>query len=189
LSATTTLVVVDDFLDDPDAVRALALRQTYVKFVSSGLRSELCFLDVAPYRAAFERSIGRPITGWDDNAANGRFQYCTADDPVVIHCDSQRWAAVLFLSPDAPFAAGLSLYRSRATGVRRPARHRPLMDATLGNGAQYDRTRWEEIDRVGNLYNRLVIWDAEVVHSASAYFGEHLENARLFQVFFFDVGS
>ena len=187
MTATTTLIVVDDFLDDPDSVRALALRQPYVKFVSSGLRSERCFLDVAPYRDAFERLIARRITSWEDNPANGRFQYCTADDTVVIHCDSQRWAAVLFLSPDAPFEAGLSLHRSRATGVRRPARQRELIQATLGDGAQYDRTRWEEIDRVGNLYNRLVIWDAEVVHSASAYFGEHLDDARLFQVFFFDA--
>jgi hypothetical protein len=34
------IVVVDDFLDDPDAVRQLALRQRFVKMHSAGLRTE-----------------------------------------------------------------------------------------------------------------------------------------------------
>ena len=45
----------------------------------------------------------------------------------------------------------------------------------------------EEVDRVANIYNRLVLFDAHLAHGASAYFGDRLENARLFQNFFFNI--
>ena len=61
------------------------------------------------------------------------------------------------------------------------------MALTFGADAEFDREYWEEIDRVANLYNRLVLFDAHMAHGASAYFGDRLENARLFQNFFFDT--
>jgi hypothetical protein len=61
------------------------------------------------------------------------------------------------------------------------------MRLTFGDGAELDRSRWEEVDRVANLYNRLVLFDAHLAHGASAYFGDRLESARLFQNFFFNV--
>ena len=46
----------------------------------------------------------------------------------------------------------------------------------------YDRDKWEEIDRIGNVYNRCVIFDANRYHCATQYTGD-----RLFQEFFFDI--
>ena len=50
-----------------------------------------------------------------------------------------------------------------------------------------DGTKWEEIDRIGNKYNRLAIWDAKLIHAASQYFGKNLNDSRLFHMFFFDI--
>ena len=50
------------------------------------------------------------------------------------------------------------------------------MRLTFGDGAEFDRNRWEELDRVANLYNRLVLFDAHLAHGASAYFGNTLAN-------------
>lgn len=50
-----------------------------------------------------------------------------------------------------------------------------------------DGTSFEPVDVVGNVYNRLVIFDASCIHSASQYFGTVKENARLWQMFFFDT--
>ena len=36
------------------------------------------------------------------------------------------------------------------------------------------------------MFNRLVIWDAHLIHSATDYFGHSPETGRLFQMFFFD---
>ena len=50
-----------------------------------------------------------------------------------------------------------------------------------------DSTKWEEIDRIGNKFNRLAIWDARLIHAASQYFGQNVYDSRLFHMFFFDV--
>lgn len=184
---TPQLVVLDDFLADPDAVRAIALAQRFVKMHSAGVRTMEQFLHLAPYRQEFSRLLGRELTNWDDNDANGRFQGCFASDAIPYHSDSQSYAGVLFLTPGAPIGAGLSFFRGRASGLRRRSPDADLMRLTFGDGAEFDRSRWEEVDRVANLYNRLVLFDAHLAHGASAYFGDRLENARLLQNFFFNV--
>jgi hypothetical protein len=181
------IVVVDDFLKDPDAVRAVALAERFVKMHSAGLRTRASFVHLAAYREEFERLLGRPLTNWDDNDANGRFQCCFASDAIPYHSDSQSYAGVLFLTPDAPIEAGLSFFRSRASGLRRRSRDPDLMAKTFGGGAEFDKNCWDEIDRVANIYNRLVLFDAHLAHGASAYFGDTIENGRLFQNFFFDI--
>jgi hypothetical protein len=182
-----TVMVVDDFLADPDAVRAIALAEPFVKMHSAGLRTNRQFLHVAPYRESIEQLLGRKLTNWDDNDANGRFQCCFATDAIPYHSDSQSYAGVLFLTPNAPPEAGLSFFSGRSTGLRRRSPDPDLMARTFGGGAEFDRSRWDEVDRVANLYNRLVLFDAHLAHGASAYFGDRLENARLFQNFFFNI--
>lgn len=186
-NAHPQIIAVDDFLSDPDDVRATALAQPFVKMHSAGLRTEERFLHLAPYRERFEELLGHALTHWDDNAANGRFQVCFASDAIPYHSDSQSYAGVLFLTPDAPLEAGLSFFRGRRSGLRRRSNDAALMALTFGSDAEFDREHWEEIDRISNIYNRLVLFDAHLAHGASAYFGDRLENARLFQNFFFDV--
>ena len=186
-SGAPQILVVDDFLDDPDGVRAVALAQPFVKMHSAGLRTEAQFLHLAPYRQRIGGLLGCALTNWDDNDANGRFQCCFAADAIPYHSDSQSYAGVLFLTPGAPIEAGVSFFRGRLSGLRRRSADAELMRKTFGRDAEFDRSRWEEIDRVGNLYNRMVLFDAHLAHGASAYFGDRIENARLFQNFFFNV--
>ena len=51
----------------------------------------------------------------------------------------------------------------------------------------YDKTQFEKVDDVGNVYNRLVIFNSSNLHAATGYFGDAIENARFFHLFFFDV--
>lgn len=181
----TSLVVVDDFLERPDKVRSEALRLSYAPNLAGyrGQRSEAPAL--APYREAFEKLLGRPITKWD-HEVNGAFQWAGAEDLVVYHCDTQSYAGVLYLTPDAPPDCGTSFFRSRVTGaLRDPGSLSEL--ANIFSRGHFDRTAFEEVDRVGNVFNRLVLWDAKLLHAASGYFGSTLETARLFQLFFFDA--
>jgi hypothetical protein len=182
-----TIIVADEFLNDPDSVRVLALQQKFVKMHSAGVRTEARFLHVAPFREEFERILGRSLTNWDDNLANGRFQCCFASDAIPYHSDSQSFAGVLFLTPDAPIEAGISFFRGRLGGLRRRSSDPRLMELTFGGGAEFDRGRWEVIDSIGNIYNRLVLFDAHLAHGASAYFGSTIFDGRLFQNFFFNL--
>lgn len=44
----------------------------------------------------------------------------------------------------------------------------------------------ETFDSIGNVYNRLVIFNAQYIHGVTEYFGEDINNSRLFQLFFFN---
>jgi hypothetical protein len=50
-----------------------------------------------------------------------------------------------------------------------------------------DLTKWELVDQVGNVFNRLVLFDANRYHMSMDYFGDSSSNGRLFQVFFFST--
>jgi len=183
--AHPTLVIVDDFLPDPSGVRALALQQSFLKMGSAGKRSAARFHHMVD-PAVFETALHRRITDWEEQPINGRFQVCTAEDPIVYHSDDQSHAGVLFLTPGAPTESGLTLVRSRRTGARRPPQDEERVRTTF-DGTLYDVTAWETVDKIGNVYNRLVLWDARLIHAASCYFGTKLEDARLFWMFFFNA--
>jgi hypothetical protein len=50
-----------------------------------------------------------------------------------------------------------------------------------------DYTKWEMVDRVGNVFNRLIMYRADNYHVSLDYFGKDLNDGRLFQVFFFNT--
>jgi Family of unknown function (DUF6445) len=201
---TPSMIVVDDFFRNPDEVRALALAQEYGSDLQfyKGLRTHERFL--WPHlREEFERLLGRPVTGWLGHGANGVFQQTGNNDPLVWHHDSQGFAAAAYLTPDASPGTGTSFWRDRTYGCRRKPTH-PLESVRLGSpetvaaaeAVVYDpynfvhAENWELVESVAGLYNRLVIWDASLIHSATSYsefFEGRLTETRLVQLFFFDA--
>lgn len=179
------LFVVDNFYSNPDEVRNYALTQVEyeedIRFYK-GLRSKTTYRPVG-IKQAFENIIGQPITVWDEHCYNGVFQIVRASDPQVYHYDLQRWAAMIYLSPHIPAQSGTRTHRSLINGSRH--QFDPGVDAAF-NGDFYDSTKWEIVDSVGGIYNRLVIMDAQAVHSAGPYFGNDMATGRLTHLFFFD---
>lgn len=180
------LWVVDNFYQDPHAVREYALQQEFEKDVHyyKGNRTRNQYI-VPGTKEAFEKIIGRKITNWTEtHGMCGRFQYCTAEDDLVYHCDSQTLAGMVYLTPDAPFSCGTSLFAHKRTGLRN---ENDFGDVNVfGETGFYDRTKFELVDTAGNVFNRLVLFDAKCIHSANEYFGTTKENSRLFHLFFFD---
>lgn len=183
-----SVIVVDDFYNDPDQVRALALAQNFAPDIRyhKGQRTASKF--IAPgTKQLFESLLGRRITRWTEYEYNGVFQYCTAEDPLVYHSDVQSYAAAVYLSPNAPVECGTSFYRSKAYPDIRRTNTTDDNYGEVFKGGYYDKTKFEHVDTVGNIYNRLVVWDARLIHSASQYFGTTKEDSRLFHLFFFDI--
>ncbi len=183
------LWIVDDFYADPMAVREFALAQDYSEggigrgYIGRRTTGRFLFLGI---KERFEEIMGMPISGWEDHGMNGRFQVAWSGEPLVYHCDSQRFAGMLFLTPDAPFQTGTTLYANRRTRAR--SFDDPGWDDAWKNGNHLDRTPFETVDVAGNVFNRLVIFDGSCIHSASEYFGQSMEDARLWHMFFFDAG-
>jgi hypothetical protein len=191
------IVVIDGFYEKPDEIRSLALAQRYSPSqYHKGKRTREQFL-FPGLKERFEGALQRKIVNWENHAMNGVFQTCIAGDPLVIHSDIQTHAAVIYLTPDADPSTGTSFYRSKAYPLDRVpdeassaayGKTAGEIEHAMYYGKLFDFTAWTRIDQVGNVYNRLVLWNGKKVHSASAYFGHELANSRLFQIFFFDCG-
>ncbi len=135
-------------------------------------------------KESFESILNCKIKDWTKYGINGCFQYCIGGDQLVYHVDQQEYAGIIFLTPDAPPQTGTSFYRSKNT--KKMKLQELDSDIVFKNG-YLDSTEFEVVDVVGNVYNRLVLFDSKMFHAASTYFGTNLENGRLFQLFFFDL--
>lgn len=180
------LIVVDDFLSNPDEVRSFALSCTYEQSSDyyKGRRTHEQYLS-DELKLEFQDLLGRKIVSWEDQPMNGRFQFCTPHDPLVYHQDLQEYAGLLFLTPNAPLGTGTSFYRSRCSGLRVPTTKGEI-DSTFSGGF-FDSTNFDLVDSVGNVYNRLVLFHSKQIHAASCYFGQDIFDSRLFQIFFFST--
>ena len=183
--------VVDNFYKDPDEVRSFGLSRDYHiggigrGYIGNRTHEQFLFPGL---KERFENIMGKKITKWEEHGMNGRFQYCWSGQPQVWHCDSQMWGGMIYLTPDAPYECGTTLYAHK--GNRARTFHDEGFDVewkgTEGD-PHLDGTRFEPVDVFGNVYNRLVIFDASCIHSSSGYFGTVKENCRFWQMFFFDA--
>lgn len=178
------LFVVDNFYSNPDEIRNFALNNvTYKEDLRwyKGLRSEQTY--IAPgTKQAFESILGESIS-FDGHGFNGVFQITRSSDPQVYHFDIQKWAAMIYLTPDAPLQSGTRTHMSKINGTKHSSD--PNVDDAF-KGDFFDSTKFELVDNAANIYNRLVIMDARSIHSAGPYFGQTPETGRLIHLFFFD---
>ena len=182
------LIVIDDFYQNPNQVREFALGQEFSvtgnfpgkrtrSFLSDGIKESI-------QSVIFK--FGGNVTNWfegeDGSGYSGAFQLCTSQDRTWIHGDYyNKWAGVCYLNPDAPVSGGTALYRYKETGDR-------ISEPGKNTGYDsYDYTKWEVVDRVGNIYNRLILYPGHLYHASVDYFGNDIHSGRLFQTFFFDT--
>lgn len=106
------------------------------------------------------------------------------------HTDSRklcRYAAVIYLTPQPEPGGGTSFYRLRypngALGgnICSPP-HANLREALGVKGLPLEA--WQEETRVENKFNRMLLYRANMVHSASSYFGFDHAEKRMTAVFF-----
>ena len=106
------------------------------------------------------------------------------------HTDARslcRYAGVLYLTPGAPEDCGTSFYRQRLPNgqlggntVNKP--HDNLVQA-LGSRFVPPDSFVEDV-RIPNRFNRLIVYSATMIHSATAYCGSVLADERMAAVFF-----
>jgi Family of unknown function (DUF6445) len=179
-------LVVDQFYKDPDQVRSFALSQEFISHPQfhKGKRTDQVFR-FEGIKEKIEYYMNRKIKDWNAYGVNGCFQTCIAGDQLVYHYDTQDYAAIIFLTPDAPPGSGTSFYRSKYTKETKISEN--ANTGVIFKNGFLDSTQFELVDQVGNIYNRLVIFNSRMIHAASCYFGTNDENGRLFQMFFFDL--
>lgn len=187
------MISVADFYSNVDEVRQFAMEQEYYEEPHHypGKRTNPFLNDSTK---EIIQDIIKPFAGNVTNwgTISGSFQYTTAVDRSWIHTDgTTMWAGVLYLTPDAPLSAGTGMFRHKASGLNGWvfAHHteEENMNIPLYSTDYYDYTKWDLVDKIGNVYNRLILYRGDLFHVSLDYFGKDLNDGRLFQTFFFDT--
>ncbi|AYV85476.1 MAG: hypothetical protein Satyrvirus18_13 [Satyrvirus sp.] len=177
-----TIIVVDNFYENPNEMREMALKDEFnVKGNYPGGRTRS--YATSEMKARFEMIIGKKITYWPDGY-NGSFQYTTSENKSWIHRDSTDYSAVIYLTPNCPPNSGTVLYRHLETGKQYT--NNDFEEKILNNDAN-NELAWEQIDVVGNIYNRCILFNGKCSHKSNVYFGTNKYDGRLFQTFFFNT--
>lgn len=183
------LIVVDNFYTNVDATRQYILSTDFdVTGNYPGMRTKSYATD--QIKSMFEDILQKKITHWPSEY-NGSFQYTTKNMDSWIHRDRTRYAAILYLTPDAPVSSGTGFFKHKKTGIETLDDYNkltPELKAEVdSDGNKMDK--WDMVDLVGNKYNRLIIFNGYRNHRSMEYFGTNKFNGRLFQVWFFDVND
>lgn len=185
VSRPPEIVVIDDFLENPIAMRRFAMEQEFsVTGNYPGVRTRS--FKTAELKARFEKLVGARITYWPDEY-NGAFQWTDGDTRQSwIHRDLTDYAALIYLTPNAPLDSGTTFYRHKWTGLESVPEGDTRNEARLNDDSQR-LSEWDVVDVVANKFNRLVMFNGRRSHMSTRYFGKGLETGRLFQTFFFNV--
>jgi hypothetical protein len=191
----SSLIVVDNFFDDPDMIRNSALSvsydfiSTYPGMRSSGVNQEQSL----KLKEKFEKILNIPITRWDlfdgDNKKhmNTCYQICLESDTTWVHHDFTDWAAVVYLTPDADPESGTGLFTHTASGIDQWNKDDITTDFNSSSDTR-ELDKWQLTAEIKNKYNRLILYRGNYYHrSMKPGFGNNYINGRLTQVFFFDA--
>jgi len=188
-----TSITIDNFYNNPDEVRDYVLTQDFnITGNFPGKRTEPILNESTTEYISKLISYEGKVDWANNKEYNGSFQYTTKNDTSWIHADEyNHWAGVLYLTPNAPLNSGTGIFKHKEAGLYKiPRMIDGSIDRELTNKIYNDAgdiSKWELVNYIGNVYNRLVIYQGDLFHTSLKYFGNNLEDGRLFQTFFFDT--
>ncbi len=175
------VIIIENFYDNPDEIREMVLKENFnVKGNYPGQRTKSIM--IGNMKEKFESIIGRKITYWPDEY-NGSFQYVLENDKSWIHRDKTDWSAIVFLTPNAPTNGGTKTFIHKESGLTYANTNE---EEIYLNQSANNEGDWYLLDKLGNIYNRCIMFRGRKSHISDKYFGTELKNARLFQTFFFN---
>lgn len=193
------LLVKDDFYSNPELVRRAAKEAEYYEPEhATGFRSKAVYHEPG-VKQKLEKILGIKINRWDTDPIqeNGVFYQGFSGgkrkEIPGVHSDEpyNDITAVVYLTPDLPFNCGTSLWMHKKSRLFDPAmpgdaRRLKTRLSELREQLERDskvRQKWEEVDRVGYRFNRMVAYPSGIFHSATNHYGGNNLNGRLYQTF------
>jgi predicted O-methyltransferase YrrM len=192
------LIVIDNFYKNPHETRKYILTQEFsVRGNYPGQRTvSYATQHLKDIIQGYVMPFGGKITDFpipdennnsNANIYNGSFQYTTSRDRSWVHIDGyNNWGGVLYMTPNAPLSSGTAFYKFN-DGSECQRDQDILENKTDTDTYSQDMTKWQLVDRAGNVFNRLILFNSKRFHMSMDYFGDSKENGRLFQVFFFST--
>ena len=194
-----SLTIIDNFYDEPDLVREVALTcDYYPEKVSKGFPH-----GNAPWSGKMSKDAHSPA--WIDAVVSkhlhknlrqmrqldsGKFRISKEEGQQgmfdnVVHADSSEniyYAGVLYLSKDQESTPGTLFYKQNSTGLDRLLSIDQLNTLVL-NEEDKDINQWTMHTSSNVIYNRLLIYPAHKFHGIGHCFGSTDDTARIVQIF------
>ncbi len=197
-----SLIVIDDFYPDPEAVREAALGYAYPEGSGPrtfpGRNSRQKHLPQGMDQAV-SQVIGARVAG-DPNpeTTHGKFRITLAADAsrYLVHADPTLldWVGVVYLNPPEQARGGTAFFRHKGLDSDRTpltreelAAYGPSSVSELLRQEGNDPDKWEHTMTVPMRFNRLIIYRPWLWHSSCAAFGGSLEDGRLIQLMGFQT--
>jgi len=203
----TSIIVVDDFYNDPYEIRRIATgfdypvpdeqqnypgRNSADRLIVKGLDQIISQVVNEPVKAEMSQFHGHCRISLDgDDAAR---KYYVHIDPGLY------WSGIVYLTLPEHCQGGTEFYRHIETGTDRCPIYQHEVEAygvktyheagakIIGPDSN-DLSKWEHLMTVPMRFNRLVLLRPWLWHTAGPSFGDSFENGRFVQLFFFTLAS
>ena len=195
-----TFLVVDDFLDNAEGLRAHALSLDYPpregQFPG---RNSLQRINIDGLTEAVSRIIGERLVAAPPPQSHAKTRVSLAKDKGRgrVHVDDSHWSGILYLSRPEDCVGGTDFFRHKRTGLDRfPLTAEELKAHGFATTADAhsalierdgtDDSAWDLTMTVPMRFNRLLLLRPWLFHTAGPGFGDRPENARLVYLMFFN---
>ena len=210
MSYRVSTIIVDNFYDNPDEIRNIALDTTYYQpYLNDGTHgwytSNYSYRPLY-VREKFENIINSKIDidHWKSGTNyNGKFHVKMENVGIGFHDHVEDnnfnavgvdgWTAVLFLGKNIPITQNIQTVipitdppLMRGEGFPYDPYLGPYNSEKLKSKSIFLQEGYFKSDlAIGNIYNRLVLMRGNIWHSGASGFGDSIENGRMIQTFFF----
>lgn len=193
--------VIDDFFEEPDPIREMALKMTYPDrdeteyYPGRNAAGQIQLPGIEKFIGGIVRTP--LVQAASTSHAQPRLAVEGDDGKVSIHIDPVDWSALIYLTKPEHCQGGTHFYRQKKTGWDRapvyPGEPEQLgygslkgaIDDILNTGGANDMDQWEESMVLPMRYNRIVIFRGYLYHDAGKSFGSSIDDGRLILPLFF----
>lgn len=162
---SSNLYIFDNFFDNPNEMRTLVI---------SALKTDNYKYDdiTNDIKVKVEGLLGVTISNFESAVFNSSI----GGDKIIFGTEDWDYKGIIFLTPSAPVNTGITLYKSHYT--QKMYVNDTELEFVFKNG-NMDSTGFEQVDVIGNVYNRFALFNSKMIHATTNNFGKDIESGRL----------
>ena len=191
--------IVDNFFEDPIQIRNYALSQDFSNDLENswpGKRTNsLHIINPKLFHHVIKKSLQIFYKDDEHYEYEATMQFQLTDYSYGtgwVHSDSDNIiTGIIYLNPNDQLSSGTTIYQPKTIGntpinldIKQQYFKGTIQDCTQARNDNNDQ--FEETIVIKNKFNRLVLFDSHLYHSANNFIGNDLDDSRLTIIFFID---
>jgi hypothetical protein len=189
------IFVIDDFLQNPDALRRAALTAEFPPSAATATYSGRNTRQRFPLPGLDDvigKITGTTVVPGGPETSHMQFRLALANERGIanVHIDNGHWTGVQYMTLDEHASGGTDFFRHRATGTLRAPVYAEDWAAWGGRTIDQlwkevviphtnDPSQWDVVRHVPMKFNRLVLFRPWQWHNATPGFGSTVADGRL----------